>query len=145
MYRALGFVLVALAAGGCVDLTEPEVLKCGPQCTVDAHVADAVAAADLATTPPDGLPTDGPMDPSDGLGPIGAGCGIAGECQSGFCAQGVCCSTACDAPCYSCALNGSGTCSPVPAGGSSLNRCQDMGAASCGGNGLCDGSGQCSL
>ena len=36
---------------------------------------------------------------------------------SGFCAQGVCCATACAGPCRSCALPGSfGTCTTVPRG-----------------------------
>ena len=38
-------------------------------------------------------------------------------CNTNFCAQGVCCSTACAGTCASCALTGSvGTCASVPAG-----------------------------
>ena len=34
---------------------------------------------------------------------VGAACSGAWECVSGFCADGVCCSTACDGPCMTCA------------------------------------------
>src|SRR5678816_3572276 len=33
----------------------------------------------------------------------GATCTKDGDCQSGFCAGGVCCTTKCDMPCYTCA------------------------------------------
>ncbi len=39
---------------------------------------------------------------------------LSSSCPSGFCAQGVCCATACQGPCNSCALPGTaGTCVPV--------------------------------
>lgn len=34
----------------------------------------------------------------------GAACGAGTECQSGFCADGMCCLTACDQPCQRCIL-----------------------------------------
>ena len=81
---------------------------------------------------------------SCGLKPLGAACGAGGECNSGFCAQGVCCKTACTGNCLSCALTGTGgTCSTVPAGQDPLNQCADQGAAGCGTDGTCDGSGGC--
>ena len=44
-----------------------------------------------------------------------AACSVGSECVSGFCAQGVCCSTNCDGTCFSCALPGTtGTCTRVP-------------------------------
>jgi hypothetical protein len=67
-------------------------------------------------------------------------------CNSGFCAQGVCCSTACAGLCASCALAGSvGTCASVPAGQDPLNQCTDAGAASCGTDGTCNGGGACRM
>lgn len=42
-------------------------------------------------------------------------CATDDECASGQCAQGVCCASACAAPCASCALPGTvGTCAPDP-------------------------------
>jgi hypothetical protein len=61
-----------------------------------------------------GTPTETPT----GL-PNGAACGSGSQCQSSFCADGVCCNRRCDAPIESCNLPGSaGTCvarAPVPA------------------------------
>jgi len=83
---------------------------------------------------------------SCGKKPIGATCAAAAECNSGFCEEGVCCATACAGTCRSCALAGTlGTCSAVPAGQDPLNQCADMGAASCGTDGFCDGNGGCRL
>ncbi len=47
----------------------------------------------------------------------GAACTRAGECQSGFCVDGVCCSSACTGACNACNLAGStGTCGVASAG-----------------------------
>ena len=40
--------------------------------------------------------------------PIGEDCDESSECRSGFCAQGRCCNEACNSPCRSCDLEGSG-------------------------------------
>ena len=54
------------------------------------------------------------INSSCGLRPPGASCAGPADCQSGFCAQGVCCTTACNASCMSCALVGNlGTCKPI--------------------------------
>jgi hypothetical protein len=46
--------------------------------------------------------------------PNGAACGAAGECESGFCVDGVCCATACNGKCDACNVAGSlGTCKPI--------------------------------
>src|SRR6266545_2284862 len=51
---------------------------------------------------------------SCGKKPLGGTCGDNAECNSGFCAQGVCCGTACTGSCKSCALSGSaGSCTNV--------------------------------
>ena len=51
------------------------------------------------------------FDPS-----LGVACTSNGQCQSGFCQQGVCCATACTNQCQSCNLTGSvGTCTTRPA------------------------------
>lgn len=50
---------------------------------------------------------------------IGGRCGAGSDCMSGFCADGLCCSTACDELCDSCDLDDNeGTCLPTPVGGS---------------------------
>jgi hypothetical protein len=75
----------------------------------------------------------------------GQPCSAASECQSNICAQGMCCSGPCTDLCKSCAVNGSlGTCTAVPAGMPDVqNRCKDLGAITCGTNGLCDGASAC--
>lgn len=106
--------------------------------------------------------------PLDGNGSL---CSTADHCVSGFCVDGVCCASACDGVCESCALsayegecvpewsgtdpagdcglcqmcNGEGTCSEVPAGYDPLDDCVAESTASCGQNGLCDGQGACAL
>ncbi|UQA57893.1 hypothetical protein [Polyangium aurulentum] len=41
----------------------------------------------------------------------GKTCQIGGDCESAFCTDGVCCGEVCDAPCFSCNIEGSvGTC-----------------------------------
>ena len=48
---------------------------------------------------------------------LGTACADGTECDSRFCAQGVCCAVACAGGCLSCALQGSeGACTPVTAG-----------------------------
>lgn len=46
----------------------------------------------------------------------GAACQSGTECASSFCADGVCCESACDGVCESCALGTPGTCLPIPDG-----------------------------
>jgi hypothetical protein len=49
--------------------------------------------------------------------PTGTPCTTAGQCGSGNCVDGVCCSTACTQTCYQCNTTGSvGTCLPIAAG-----------------------------
>jgi hypothetical protein len=69
----------------------------------------------------------------------GEGCtaATASTCASGFCVEGVCCSTAfCSGPCQSCAVAGhEGTCTSAVAGTEIPGSCADGQA--------CDGSGSC--
>ena len=64
----------------------------------------------------------------------GQGCASSGECAAGFCKDGKCCDTACDAPCQSCLT---GTCTPTPAGHQDAPECQ--------GNSACSTAGTCLL
>jgi hypothetical protein len=66
----------------------------------------------------------------------GERCESADTCESGHCAGGVCCDTACEGPCQACGVVGSeGTCLPHAAGTD-----PDDG---CAGEGVCDGAGHC--
>src|SRR5205814_1610130 len=73
----------------------------------------------------------------------GAACAEAGECESHFCVDGVCCQTDCAGACRSCAVPGKqGTCTLVPEGVKHRD-CADQGAETCGFDGTCDGLGTC--
>ncbi len=66
--------------------------------------------------------------------PNGSPCvGIAGECMSGFCADGVCCNAQCNGTCLSCSAT-PGTCTPIANGQDPANECA---------SGACDGTGAC--
>ena len=68
-------------------------------------------------------------------GELGSACREGWECQSGFCARGTCCETACDRPCDSCAIPGSlGVCRPVMDGAP----CSDGNV--CNGEEICQGN-----
>ena len=70
---------------------------------------------------------------------IGQKCTKAGECGSGFCADGYCCSEPCDNACWSCKLAGkAGTCGPVGVLLPDLDS-----KAPCSGKHACDGNGNC--
>jgi hypothetical protein len=77
------------------------------------------------------------IDGTCGRRPIGGQCSRAADCNSGICAQGRCCSTACDSPCVACNLAGRlGTCSPVMAG-TENEACGDPRCSACDGRGQC--------
>ena len=75
----------------------------------------------------------------------GQSCADPSDCESNQCVDGVCCESACAGPCRSCALSGSpGQCVNVASGAADPRQtCQDNGRASCGTNGVCDGTGAC--
>jgi hypothetical protein len=77
----------------------------------------------------------------------GAGCVAATDCTSGFCADGVCCVSACTGACTSCnQTDFPGMCLPVAAGKADPHKvCKDAGAATCGSDGLCNGAGACAF
>ncbi len=78
--------------------------------------------------------------------PMGQACGCHEECNSGFCVDGVCCSSACGGPCLACNVQGSmGQCTPVPDGQPPVDpaQCMKQPASSCGFDGLCNGLGGC--
>lgn len=77
---------------------------------------------------------------------VGAVCTGSASCRSGFCVEGVCCSTACAGGCQTCVAPGAvGTC--VARAPRALPRqagdCSPDAPASCGLDGTCDGAGAC--
>ena len=100
---------------------------------------------------------------------LGSGCDENSDCESGFCADGVCCDAACDAVCESCnqagvegectpflhsldpeddcdfcsVCNGASGCILVGDGLDPLNDCPANSEISCLNDGSCDGAGAC--
>jgi hypothetical protein len=75
----------------------------------------------------------------------GQHCTSGNQCASTHCTEGFCCGDSACLQCFSCAVAGSeGACSPVLNGGADpTNTCTDTGAAGCGHDGKCNGSGNC--
>lgn len=142
----------------CADAT-----SCKTGCTIDADCT--TGACDTSTgkcTTPDGGISDASVPDSEmpetttdsgaiaeepapivDPHPTVAGftrCANASECSTGFCVDGVCCDTACEDKCHSCALLSSpGKCTLSPIG---VDLRSDCGPANtC--LGTCDGKGQC--
>jgi MYXO-CTERM domain-containing protein len=68
--------------------------------------------------------------------PNGASCEADAFCESGHCADGVCCDSACDGACVSCVVKGSeGECKAIAAGTDPDNECS--------GEAVCDGVDRC--
>jgi hypothetical protein len=124
--------------GGCVA---PEPRGCAPyRCGVQGERCASVCASQDDCEAP-ALCAAG----SCGKKAAGSLCSQAADCASGFCAQGICCTTACDQTCYACNLpNTLGICTALPEGAADFTgMCKDEGAASCGNDGTCNGSGAC--
>jgi hypothetical protein len=82
--------------------------------------------------------------------PLGAPATGSNQCLSGFLSDGVCCNAACSGTCVACTGQkkgggADGTCGPILAGTDPDNECPNTGVATCGTNGVCDGSGACAL
>jgi hypothetical protein len=77
--------------------------------------------------------------------PAGGTCQVDSDCISGFCADHICCNSACAGACVACNLMGRlGNCSPIEAGEADPRGiCTDQGPAGCGNDGTCDGGGGC--
>ena len=119
-----------------------QVLDCAPyMCNAAINACYAICTTAGSECKPPGQCTNG----SCGKKSNGQTCTQPSECTSNFCEQGVCCGGPCQVSCMSCAVEGSlGTCSPVkPGNADPQKRCGDLGVASCGTNGSCDGSGAC--
>ncbi len=107
-------------------------------CGGGSNPLTTTAPPDLASPPPTvndlGAPIVDMVAPGDDSPPplpLGASCSSAAECASGFCADGVCCASACGG-CLACNLPGSiGSCAPVADGSDPHGACAQPCAAGC--------------
>ncbi|MEZ4314092.1 MAG: hypothetical protein R3F14_39230, partial [Polyangiaceae bacterium] len=97
---------------------------------------------EIGTDPDDecGGPTTCSGSGSCALLPTGNACALGVECQTGFCADGVCCDTSCTGTCQACtaakkSAGTDGTCGPVAATTDPDNECP--GATTCNGATAC--------
>jgi hypothetical protein len=85
--------------------------------------------------------------PDAGKKPLGSPCSGPTECSAGFCADGVCCQSACTEHCKACNLTTTrGVCTNVSNGGDSPvghPSCAATPKAGCLTDGTCDGLGSC--
>jgi hypothetical protein len=159
----------ACFSGYCVDgvcCSGPCSALCLACAGAKTGAADGTCAPVLAATDPDGDCTD-TGSPScaqnglcDGAGacqkyPQSSGCtpnACAGNaaCTSGHCVDGICCDTACTGPCVACTAakkggGADGVCGAVAIDTDPDGDCPtDVNyPASCGADGLCDGTGKC--
>ena len=117
----------------------PTQVDCGPfQCSGTTCVT--TCTSDAQCVPPNTC-----VNGSCGKKPMGASCTAAAQCLSDFCVDGFCCENACQGACRTCGLSGSpGRCVNVAQGRDDPHgMCTDKGAASCGTDGKCDGTGAC--
>jgi len=132
------------ASGNCVDGVCCDSAACtGPckSCNVAGSEGTCVlakAGTEVAGSCANGQACDGSGNCLSGNGQA---CTSAATCASGFCADGVCCNSACNGVCTSCNLAGQvGKCSPYAAGTDPQNEC-GKGTGVC--KSTCDGVGSC--
>ena len=132
--------VLAVVLAGCT--TNPAWTGGGGRNVGDGGAADAPDPG--VPVKPNAIPDDGICDPNRKKG-LGGACDCPDECASGFCADGVCCNTACTGGCVSCALpTQKGECGPVGNGVSDPHGvCRQDSPDSCGMDGKCNGAGAC--
>lgn len=151
MRWAVGWATALALALGCSSPLAPQRPLAGTDAAVDRAArpsgATAVDAARDVGRGPSLIDAAPDFLGRGELVPIGAACRSASDCLTGFCVDGVCCSSACTGPCVTCsALGAMGTCLPVDLGAPApLGGCPAEGAATCGRTGGCDGVGGCEL
>src|SRR5581483_11981528 len=119
-------------AASCVGSASPTILtasqacdgkgSCVDQPSVDCSPYNCVANACPTSCSDDSFCSTGnkcgDTPPTcGGHRPPGAKCTLASDCESGFCADGVCCTSACTGACQRCDL-------PPPAGGMADGQCR---------------------
>ena len=103
-------------------------------------------ADDGAKSTGDGSPNHLSADAAPSL--LGAACTSSQGCLSGYCVEGVCCTSACTGGCLTCAAPGAvGTCLERAVGAPPrlATDCPVDAPATCGLDGTCDGAGACRL
>ena len=109
---------------------------CRTPCTVDKDCPSS-SYCNLSTTRCAALKIDG------------AACDKPSECSSGFCADGVCCNSACTDKCTACSASlttqKSGICAAVKVGTDPHDSCAVDTNNECGTDGTCDGAGACRM
>jgi hypothetical protein len=139
--------------GQCLSIYWADGVCCQSACTGTCYACNLAGGRGSCSPIPRGSP-----DPSasttctgiqtcDGYGSCkktdGQACASAIECGSGFCADGRCCESACDQPCYACNLGTTlGRCVPQVAGSHDDGAC-GAGTSVCGQ--ACDGLGTCAF
>jgi hypothetical protein len=125
-------------AGGDGVLADAGVLGCGSlrvNCAPFICEVDAGRCNTFCTGPADCAPGRACAHGVCGILNEVSACAANDECASGFCADGVCCATACSGACMNCAMAGHiGVCEPVASGGPDPHRLCPRGAG-CGGPG----------
>jgi hypothetical protein len=139
------------ASGNCAD-----GVCCDTACNDSCKVCNLNGKRGVCSPVPTGLEDPGTCssDPGqprfcDGSGVCtngakanGKPCTASGQCQSTYCIDGFCCSSACANSCYSCNKAGAeGSCTPLPAGSvdhSATTPCD-------GANQYCSGGGSCAM
>lgn len=127
-------------SGHCVDGVCCASATCG-----ECQACDVAGSEGTCANLPQGAQTTTCVAPlvCDGGGQClpgpGQACTNGAACSTGHCFDGVCCETACDAPCMSCAMPGSeGVCSPLPVAAQDLNP-----PGACLAPSACNGVGDC--
>lgn len=160
-FVALGWLVLWLAAGGSCQSQSPTPAVSpavavspgpGPGRSADAG-PDATERAGDGRGSDAGTTTDalacheavccvGPQCPKRAPG---IPCQSAEQCETGFCADGVCCNVACGGACVACnEPDRMGECLPVAAGAPDPHLlCRHDPAVTCGQSGVCNGEGGC--
>ena len=112
--------------------------RSGDSQTIDGTASDGTTDASSGG---DGAASDADTDSTNSL-PAGSACTAPGQCQDGHCIDGVCCTTACDGTCSTCAGPFPGTCQPIAANTDPAGECVATNAMC---NGTCDGQGGCTF
>jgi hypothetical protein len=136
-FHVLTFALIV--AGGCAS-------ENGASSKVDSAFPDGSLSSDAGPTDTNGDPS---ADAGSCLGgggrALGLTCGCKMDCESGFCADGVCCDVACNGACMTCKQPAAkGECRPVAAAAPDPHGlCTFDLPETCGQTGTCDGRGAC--